>query len=299
MKQAEQGKLAGEGRGELKATESDLDAMDTYVKDLKTTYKLKTDQFEKNQAVRKDELEAIGKAIEIIGGKAVSGAADEHLPAMLLQIKSASKTTAKSALRLKARSSSEQQRLVGKMAQQLLQKKHALHLNMIAVKMISLNKVHSPLDKIVGLIQDMLVRLKEEAAEEAEHKSFCDKELKENKLAREAKSQEVDELTATAEELTANIAKAKIEIEKLEASEAALAKAIGEATEIRNAERTKNTKTVADAKQAQDAVNAAIAVLQEFYSGASGAALLQTGATHKQVSCDGDDMMILMMKGSS
>jgi len=150
--------------------------------------------------------------------------------------------------------------------------------------MISMNKMHSPLDKIVGLIQDMLVRLKQEAAEEAEHQGFCTKELADNKTTREAKTQEVDELSAKKEELEANIAKAAKEVEGLEKSESDLAKAMGEATEIRNEERAKNKKTIEDAKQAQDAVNAAVAVLQEFYQGAApGESLLQTKVVYKQV----------------
>jgi hypothetical protein len=278
MKTAEQSKLAGEGRGEKKATENDLASMEKYLKDLHATFRLKTEQYKKNQEVRKEELSAIGKAIEIISGKPVSGAADEHLPSMFLQLKSSAKSA------IKAKSRTETSQLVGKMAQQLLQKKDRLHLNMIAVKMISMNKMHSPLDKIVGLIQDMLVRLKEEAAEEAEHQGFCTKELADNKTTREAKTQEVDELTAKKEELEANISKAGTDITQLEKSETALAKAMGEATEIRNAEKAKNKKTIEDSKQAQDAVNAAVAVLEEFYQSAGGGeALLQTVTKHKQV----------------
>ena len=45
----------------------------------KATFAAKSDQFAANQEVRKQELEAIGKAIEIISGGAVKGSYGEHV----------------------------------------------------------------------------------------------------------------------------------------------------------------------------------------------------------------------------
>jgi len=51
----------------------------------------------------------------------------------------------------------------------------------------------------------LLTKLKEQAASEADHKSFCDKELKKNKLKRDKKTSEVEGLQAEIEEKTAQI----------------------------------------------------------------------------------------------
>jgi hypothetical protein len=43
----------------------------------------KTTDFEARQKLRGEELEAISKAMEIIGSQAVAGAGDKHLPALV------------------------------------------------------------------------------------------------------------------------------------------------------------------------------------------------------------------------
>merc|ERR1719324_1565081 len=57
--------------------------------------------------------------------------------------------------------------------------------------------------------------------------------------------------------------------------QAALTKAMAEATEFRTKEKAENEDTIADAKAGQEAVKAALVILKEFY--ASQAALLQAG----------------------
>jgi len=47
--------------------------------------------------------------------------------------------------------------------------------------------------------------LKEEAAAEADHKAWCDEQLKANKLKRNKKTAQANELMAEIEGLTANI----------------------------------------------------------------------------------------------
>merc|ERR1719281_1263200 len=54
-----------------------------YLADLKATCAQKASDFEARQQLRAEEIQAIEKAIEIISSGAVSGAAEEHLPAML------------------------------------------------------------------------------------------------------------------------------------------------------------------------------------------------------------------------
>merc|ERR1719158_968324 len=67
---------------------------------------------------------------------------------------------------------------------------------------------------------------------------------------------------------------------------AALDGAVEEATKLRESEKAKNTKTIEESRAAQDAVQAATAVLKEFYEKAAQAtaltqtALLQTSSDH-------------------
>jgi len=131
----------------------------------------------------------------------------------------------------------------------------------------------NPFAKVIDMVETLLEKLKEEAANEAEHKAWCDKGLKANKLKRNKKTAEVNELQAQIEELVPKIAEMAGTIEQLAAEQAELTKAIADATAIRQEEKAENTAIVADAKAGAEAVKKAHIVLKEFY--ASQGSLLQ------------------------
>merc|ERR1719506_2870088 len=120
------------------------------------------------------------------------------------------------------------------------------------------------------MIKDLITKLQEEAAEEGEHKAWCDGELKENKLTREAKTEEVNTLTSHLEKLKATLVKLADNIAANEKAMAELDAAMAEATETRQKEKAKNTETNADAKEALEAVAQAQKILKEFYAKAAG-----------------------------
>merc|ERR1719486_762890 len=91
-------------------------------------------------------------------------------------------------------------------------------------------------DKIIGMIKAMITKLTEEAAEEAEHKAWCDGELQTSKQTRDAKNTAIDQLTAKSEKLTSEIQKLPEEITDLNSAIAALDQAISEATKLRQEE---------------------------------------------------------------
>merc|ERR1719421_2554777 len=129
------------------------------------------------------------------------------------------------------------------------------------------------------MIKDMIVRLMEEATEESEHKGWCDSELGTNKITRESKTEDVNSLSAQADQLSADIAKLGQEIAELTATVAELDASVKEATELREKEKAKNAATVSDAKEATVAVQQATAVLKDFYAKAAEAtALVQADA---------------------
>merc|ERR1719171_32429 len=98
------------------------------------------------------------------------------------------------------------------------------------------------------MIETMLEKMKEAAAAEAEHKGWCDEQLKENKLKRNKKTSAVNNLLAEIEGLGSDIATMGEEIDKLVEEQASLAKAMKEATAQRAAEKSKNTEAISDAK---------------------------------------------------
>merc|ERR1719262_1278384 len=140
--------------------------------------------------------------------------------------------------------------------------------------MIALKASADPFKKVKKMIKDLIVKLMEEATEEAETKGFCDKELGTNEHTRKEKTSQVETLTADIDELTASVATLTEELAQLNADIAASDAAMAKATDIRTAEKKKNTETIKDAQDAQTAVASALGVLKEFYAKASTATSL-------------------------
>merc|ERR1719371_61110 len=97
------------------------------------------------------------------------------------------------------------------------------------------------------MIKALIVRLMEEANEEAEHKGWCDTELSTNEQTRKEKTSAVETLHAEIDELSASIAKLTQEITDLTAEIAEIDKAVAEATAIREEEKATNEQTIKDA----------------------------------------------------
>merc|ERR1740129_2118747 len=119
------------------------------------------------------------------------------------------------------------------------------------------------------MIKDLIVRLMEEANEEAEHKGWCDTELATNEQTRKEKTNAVETLHAEIDELDASIAKLKEDIADLSAAVAELDAAMAKATQLRADEKAKNEQTIKDSQEAQTAVAQALVILKEFYSKAT------------------------------
>merc|ERR1711920_724850 len=141
---------------------------------------------------------------------------------------------------------------------------------------LALRVAADPFQKVKKMIKDLINRLMEEAAEETEHKGWCDTELSTNEQTRKEKTMAVETLHAEIDELEASITKLGEDITALTEAVAQLDAAMAEATKLREVEKAKNTQTIEDAKEAQVAVAQALTVLREFYAKAGEAtALLQ------------------------
>merc|ERR1719411_2551384 len=111
-----------------------------------------------------------------------------------------------------------------------------------------------PFRKVKKMIKDLLVRLMEEANEEAEHKGWCDTELSTNEQTRKEKTEAVEALDAEIDQLEASIAKLTEDIGDLTTAVSDLQAAMAKNTKLRQDERAKNEQTVKDAGEAQTAV---------------------------------------------
>jgi len=250
--------------GDLADTSASKAEDEKFLADLTAECEQKAIDFEARQKTRQEELDAIGEAIEIMSSDTVAGSGTKHLPQFIQK-----KGTALAQLR--SSSASSVQAAVATYLNDQAHRQNSRILSLIATKVAA-----DPFKKIVKMIKDMITKLQEEAQEEAEHKGFCDSELGSNKATRDAKTEESDTLKANIEELTAEIATLAEQISVLSADIAAIDKAVAEATSQREAEKEKNTITIADAKAGKEAVARAMTVLKTYYDkAASNTALLQ------------------------
>jgi prefoldin subunit 5 len=252
--------------GDLQDTTTTRDADTAYLEDLTATCAQKSSDFESRQQLRAEEIEAIEKAIEIISSGAVAGSAEKHLP-QLIQ---------KSAFAQLRAESNNNEAALAKVAAFLQKKSNTIGSHILAL--IATKAGEDPFIKVKQMIKDLIVKLMEEAAEEAEHKAWCDTELSSNEQTRKEKTAAVESLHAQKDELEASIAKLTEDIAELTQAIADLDAAMAKYTNLRNEEKAKNKATTADAKAAQTAVAQALTVLKDFYEKAAEA----TAFTQKQ-----------------
>jgi len=257
--------------GDLADTKHVLDTEQKSFDHLSTECNTKSKDFENRQTLRGGEISAIEKALDILGSDKVKGASDEHFGSSAAYIQEPAEQTYDQVSLAQLRSTMKTSSM-GRVHTFLQQR--ANRFNSQVLTMVAQSVAEDPFTKVKKMIKDLIVKLMEEANEEAEHKGWCDSELSTNKQTRDSKTDEADALKAEVEQLTADIAKLTSEISDLMKECADIDSNIATATADRNAERAKNKQTLSDSKNAQQAVAQALAVLKDFYAKAAEATSL-------------------------
>jgi len=255
-----------ETEGELKQTTAERDEDKRYLMETQALCRVKTADFEARQKLRQEELDAIAKATDIISSGSVKGSGEKHLPQLLQR---SSRGTALAQLR-NGPSSPQQEQLVAFLAER------AKSTGSKVLAMAAERAASDPFVKVKKMVKDLIVKLMEEATAETEHKGWCDTELTTNKQTREYRTEDVNKLTAEIEDLNAELADLAQHVEELTKAIAELEKEMAEATADRAASKATNEEAIEDAKAAQEAVQAAIVILKDFYAkSAEATALVQ------------------------
>merc|ERR1719420_2788688 len=260
MKESEKAqrlKDAAEDKGDLTDTQAALAEDEKFLSDLNAECEQKSFDFQARQTVRAGEIEAIGKAIEIMTDPSVTGAADKHLS--LAQVHQG--------VSLVQLRSTVQYNVQAAVASFLYER--AGKINSKVLMLLASKAAADPFKKVKKMIRDMIQKLMEEANEEAEHKAFCDTEMGTNKQTRDTKTEQSQSLKADIEEFTAKISKLASEITELNDELAAIDSAVEKATSERQAEKAKNQETLNDATVAAEATGKALQLLKDFYEKAA------------------------------
>merc|ERR1719197_1972693 len=145
------------------------------------------------------------------------------------------------------------------------------------------------------MIEDMIAKLLQEAADEATQKAFCDKEIGESTASKADKEGKLDKVNARLGKAEAATATLMEEVSTLSKEVAENDAALATATEIRQKEKSDFMVVEKDLSESQEACAAATQVLREYYEGAS---LLQVSAkarSQESADAEGDGSGILGM----
>merc|ERR1719298_55426 len=129
--------------------------------------------------------------------------------------------------------------------------------------------------RVKKAIDDMVAQLLQEKADEIKHKDFCVDEFNTNQLQTEKKEREKADLIAKIEDLEMTIDALTKAIDTLKAEIAEMQVQLKRAGEDREKQNKEFQTTVADQRETQKLLTAALAILGEFYGKAEKAAMLQ------------------------
>lgn len=280
--------------GELSVTTKDLKEAEDVLKNMKGDCQTKATDNEMSVKNREEELKAIAAAKKALLDK-TGGAASKVYGDAFLELDHSDKQGSKIKTHLDLINFE-----VVNLVRALAREQKSPQLNQLATRIAVVMKDGSatgedPFAKVKDMISAMIERLQKEAGEEATHKAYCDKEMKDTKT-------KVGELKYDIEKFTSKIDKAKSESVRLKDEVATLQRELSkiatsqsEATALRREESTAYNKAKADLTQGLEGVRMALKVLRDYYANDEAALVQQPAAPGTHSSADGAGGSIIGM----
>merc|ERR1719359_1864076 len=153
-----------ECEGDLADTKHLLDSEQKSFNDLSTECATKSKDFEARQTLRAGEISAIEKALDILGSDSVKGSSDKHFGSSAAYVQESSQQSYDQVSLAQLRSMMKTG-ATGRVRTFLQQR--AGNLNSQLLSMVANSVAGSPFTKVSKMIKDLIVKLMEEANEEA------------------------------------------------------------------------------------------------------------------------------------
>jgi peptidoglycan hydrolase CwlO-like protein len=221
----------------------------------------KEEEWNERCKIRAEELLAIGDTIKILNDDDALDLFKKTLPSpSLLQTQVTSAEVRQQALAA------------------LRVSKGDARLDFIALALRS--KAPAVLEKVIGMIDDMVVLLQEEQVQDDEKKKYCEAELDKTEDEKKSLERKVDDLYKAQEEGKDTLATLGEEIEALADGIKALDKQVAEATENRKEENTEYKEEMGANVAAKKLMEMAKSRLAKFYSPKSAAASFASISLH-------------------
>ena len=130
-------------------------------------------------------------------------------------------------------------------------------------------------------VKEMILKdikaLKKEAEEDATEKAYCDEELAKTEAKKVELDADIEKLVAKIDQATSQSAQLKEEVAEAQESLVAITKGQAEMDTIRQEQNANYKQAKADLEAGVAGVEKALAVLRDYYGGASAAAMIQQG----------------------
>lgn len=158
---------------------------------------------------------------------------------------------------------------MGKQAVMMLLRKQGVALHSSMLTSLATKIESDPFAKVKKLIQELIERMLQESANEANQKGWCDKAIQDAEQKRDYTAEKLADLNAAMAEFEARRDKLVEELATLAKEIKELEKAQKDADESRKKEKAENKATVEEANAGLDAVKKAIQILDRFYKTAA------------------------------
>merc|ERR1719247_2077695 len=242
---------------DLAMTEKMLAEGKTYLADLSQDCQTKASDWEVSSKARAEELQALSDALKIIKEK--TGGATSR---------------AYDFFEVKAKSRSREMSVPDGKVLDTLRKLAKKSNNDVALSQLSLQvqtafEMSSGADvfgKVKSMITEMIDKLVAEAAEEADHKAWCDKEMSEAQEKIADHTSMVDKLTSKIDKASASIAQITESVATLQSELADIAKQQATMDEMRSEEKAAYVKAKKDYEDGVEGLTMALEILREYYS---------------------------------
>jgi len=235
-----------QAKEDIEDTRNSLAADEKFLMMLKEKCQMTDKEWEERQKTRQLEMEAVSKALAILSGDDAHDLFTRTFNPAFVQEES----SLMSSRRTQA----------SKLLKSVADKLNSPRLATLAYK-VRLDAF----TRVKKAIDDMIAQLLKEKADEIKHKDFCVDEFNTNQLQTERKEREKQDLIAKIEDLELTIKTLTEEIESLKAEIAEMQVQLKRAGENREKENKEFQMTVADQRETQKLLQAALNVLSEFY----------------------------------
>merc|ERR1719375_1779009 len=239
-------KLA-QSKQDISDTRASLSADEQFLMMLKEKCQMTDQEWEERQKTRQLEMQAVSKALAFLSSDDAHDLFTRTFNPALLEKEAATHSMRRTA------------------ASRLL-KAAALKLQSPRLATLATQVRLDAFVRVKKAIDDMIAQLLKEKEDEIKHKDFCVEELNSNQLQTEKKEREKSDLIALIEDLEMTIKSLTDAIEALKAEIAEMQVQLKRAGEDREKENKDFQMTVADQRETQKLLTAALTILGEFYN---------------------------------